>query len=87
MAMAAIAHPRIPLNQPALRETLRDVIDSEGTLGFVIAIELGFTHYSKFSALVNADEIVATPLNIKRLEQIAQRLGFPKSRLFLDAGR
>jgi hypothetical protein len=82
------AHPlrRLRLNQPAIRETVRGVVDA-GTPGFVIALEAGITHFSKFSELVNADEVPASSINITRLERIAERIGFPKSRLFLDADR
>ena len=48
---------------------------------------LGFTHYSKFSALVNAEEIVASPVNLQRLMRIAKRINFPSSRLFVSADR
>ena len=85
--MAGVPLIRIRLNQPAIREAVDAIVIATSTPLFVIAMESGFTHYSKFSALINADEIVATPANIQKIERIAKRINFPKSRLFLDAGR
>ena len=64
--MAGFPLPRLRLNQPALRETVRGVVDA-GTPGFVLALEAGITHYSKFSALDQRREIPASAVNIQRL--------------------
>jgi hypothetical protein len=81
--MAGFPLRRLRLNQPAFRETVRSV----DTPGFQIALAAGITHFSKFSALINADEVPASPINIERLERICEVIGFPKARLFVDGAR
>ena len=78
--MAGFPLPRLHVNQPALRDTVR----ASDRLGWEIALAAGFRHYPKFSALVNAETIPATTTNIDRLYRICDAIGFDRSRLFLD---
>jgi len=80
--MAGFKLPRRHVN-PALRATVRAC----GKPGFVLAIRSGFAHHSKFSFLINAESVPASAINIERLERIADIVGFPKSRLFVDGDR
>jgi hypothetical protein len=79
--MAAFPLPRRRLNQPAFRETVR----ASDRLRWQIALKTGFRHYSRFSKLINAETVPNTATTIASLERIADVIGFPKSRLFLDA--
>jgi plasmid maintenance system antidote protein VapI len=51
--------------------------------GHRLALVLGI-HHSKLSALINANAVPATDVNIERLERIANAVGFPKTQLFLN---
>lgn len=70
--------PRRRLN-PALHEACR----ASGRPAWQLALATGIIHASKFSSLICAEKIPATPLNLERLHRIAEEVGFPKSQLFL----
>ncbi len=74
-------NPRLRVN-PKLREAVR----ASGRPGWQLAIDCGFLHHAKFSALIHARTMPATALNIERLRRIAAAVGFPAERLFLDGG-
>lgn len=80
--MAGFPAPRRRIN-PALRDTVR----ASGQPGWRIALIVGIQHHAKFSALINADSVPATPANIERLERIADVVGFDRATLFLDEVR
>lgn len=51
---------------------------------WMLAVQAGFTHDKKLSALVCADSVIATPLTIERLERLADLVGFDRAALFVD---
>jgi hypothetical protein len=77
--MASFPLPRRRVN-PALRETVRATRRPVWRLAY----DAGFVHVSKFSALLNADDVPDSPANVQKLERIADVIGFPRERLFLD---
>jgi hypothetical protein len=51
--------------------------------GYRLALTLG-VHHSALSALINADVLPATHMNVERLERIADAVNFNRAELFLD---
>ena len=76
-----------PLPRLHINPILREAVLACGTPGYILATTIGFAHHSKFSVLINAESIPASTANIEWLERIAEAVGFPKSRLFVDGGR
>jgi len=77
------ARPRRYLNQPTFYDTFR----ASGRPSWLLAVQLGLTHPTVLSGLVCADSVPDTPINIERLERIADAIGFDRSQLFLDGAQ
>lgn len=75
--------PRRRINQPAFYNAVRYC----GRPGWLVGVEAGLTHQTILSQLITADSVPDTPLQIQRLQRIADVVGFDRSRLFLDSGR
>jgi len=68
--------PRRRLN-PKLRELAREIPS------WKIAAIAGFTHPQRYSTLLHAKFIQATPTNIERWQRVADALNFPRAEIFL----
>jgi hypothetical protein len=55
-----------------------------GRPGWQIALAAGFVHVAKFSWMLHARSVPATPLNRERYQKIAAAIDFPVEHLFLD---
>jgi hypothetical protein len=44
----------------------------------------GWPQYTTFHDILRAGLVAATPLAIKRLERVADAIGFPREEIFLD---
>lgn len=71
--------PRRRIN-PALHRACR----ASGLPLWRLAIVAGITHQSRLSALICAETVPATRNNIAHLHRIADAIGFPKPKLFLQ---
>lgn len=82
--------PRRPGPPPHLRRRvnpkLYDAVRASGRPGWVLATLAG-THATALSALICAESVIDTPVNIERLQRIADVVGFDRGQLFLDSGR
>jgi hypothetical protein len=77
-----MASPRLPLNPDLLR-----CVNDSGKTKQVIALVAGFPNYPEFYETLRQERVPGTPRTIKRLERVAEAVGFPKDEIFLDEAR
>ena len=71
--------PRRPLN-PWLRRALRH----SGKRAVSIAVVAGFTQKQHLYFQLHEEYVSATPCLVKRLRRVAEAIGFPPDKIFLD---
>jgi hypothetical protein len=74
--------PRRRINQPAFYEAVRGC----GRPGYQVAYDVGLIPV-ELSKLICAESVPDTPLQVERLERIADFIGFDRDRLFLNGGQ
>jgi hypothetical protein len=74
--------PRRRINQPAFYNAVRYC----GRPGWLVGVEAGLTHQTVLSNLIRADTVPDSPLQIQRLQRIAEVVGFDREQLFVDGG-
>src|SRR5436190_23338496 len=67
--------PKRRLN-PDLRRVAHDMMREGRFSGQSMAVLAGFQYQATFSHLLNADLVSATPLNVKRLQRVAEVIGY-----------
>lgn len=73
--------PRRPLNPLLLRRVERSGKQKAG-----LAVVGGWPFYCTFFDTLRAEKVAATPLTVRRLERVADAVGFPRDEIFLDEG-
>jgi hypothetical protein len=73
------AAPRLRLNPLLLRR-----VEHSGRPKSCLQRLAGFPHYATFFEVLRAEKVAATPLNVQRLERVADAVGFPRDEIFLD---
>ena len=78
------AAPRRPLNPLLWRWFARCERGSKERL----SVLAGYTHYQALYTALHEDRVRATPEAVRRLQRVADAIGFPRDEIFLDeAGR
>ena len=62
-------------------------VERSGKTKHTIALVAGFPNYPEFYETLRCEKVIATPLTIRRLQCVADAVGFPKDEIFLDGGR
>ncbi len=62
-------------------------IKQSGTKQRNLAVLAGYTHEQALWTVLQEDRVRATPLTIRRLERIADAIGFPRDEIFLDMAK
>lgn len=79
--MGPLPFPRRQLN-PLLREHYRIATRDKRPV-FLLAVIAGFPHSCQLSEVLHARRVPATPLTVRRLQRVAEAIGF-NGALFLD---
>lgn len=70
---------RRPLNPLLLRRAIGSGINLT-----LLARVSGWCHYPHFFSDLRSKEIIASPVRVARLEELARTIGFPMDEIFLD---
>lgn len=77
------AAPHRPLNPLLLRR-----VERSGLHRTRLALVAGWRHYTDFFETLREPHVRATPTTVRRLQRVADAVGFPRDEIFLDgAGR
>ena len=82
MRIGPPAFPRRKLN-PELRARARQRM-LDGLPSWRMAMLIGYSQSSDFSSVLHTPLVRATPLQVARLERLADLLDFPRAELFVD---
>ena len=61
-------------------------IDRSGIKKTALRVVGGWPYETSFYDVLRAGLVAATPLNVARLERVADAIGFPREEIFLDGG-
>jgi hypothetical protein len=76
-----------PLPRRRINPAFHEAVRSFGQPGRRIAYEAGLNYRSELSKLICAETVPDTPLQVSRLERIAEVIGFDRNRLFVGGDR
>ena len=76
-----------PLPRRRINPGFGRAVRNSGLTGRRITYEAGLNFRSELSKLICAESVSDTPLQIKRLERIAEVIGFDRDQLFVDGAR
>ena len=77
-------HGPAPLPRRKLNPDFHRAVRASGHRIYVLATVAGLHSGPELSALLCAGEIRDTPVNVQRVERVADLVGFDKAQLFLD---